>query len=351
MKKLVSVILIMAVALSLASYGVNPVLATGDVPLIVTTQEATGNLNAWTLYSDSPVMSFGLYGLCWYDGAIYHCYYEYNNASAIGHATSLDGITWIDDTAHKPVMTIGTSGAWDDTYIDIVNVWQEPGIWYALYRGNGTKIGLATSSDGLTWTKYASNPVINLPDCNTPAGIIKVGSTYYLYVSDSGGYGSNRQINILTSTDLHSWTLQTPSPVFSGERYCSAPFKYNGIYYLLVSRYYDSGRGGILELWHDSNPTFKDGERVFDGVVAFDATHKVNTPTIITNTIYRDSFPNDELYVYYSKAVEGWYLYLTIQSNIDTAVKGSKDTVVTIDKDGNTRGAFNGTLVNMDGDS
>ena len=133
MKKLVSTILALVTVLGLTLSWVSPTIAADVNPLTVTTQIATGNLNAWTLYSSSPVMNLGSYPVCWYDGTIYHSYYEYNNASVIGHATSTDGITWVEDTAHNPVLTTGPSGAWDDTSVDAFNAWQESGKWYALY--------------------------------------------------------------------------------------------------------------------------------------------------------------------------------------------------------------------------
>jgi hypothetical protein len=299
------------------------------------------------------VVPYGTFGLVWFDGTINHCYYSYNNYTAIGHATSWDGINWTEDTAHNPMLTIGANDAWDNKTIAVFNAWEESGSWYALYRGEGSsgaKIGLATSSDGLHWSKYEANPVINNHLANDPAGIIKVGSTYYLYANTAGGYGDDRSVSIFTSTDLHSWTIQTPAPTFKGERYCSAPIKYNGIYYLLVSRYYNNGGGGVLELWHDSNPTFREGERVFDGIIAFDATHKLDTPTIYTDSIYRDTYPNDEIFGYYSidqGAV--WSLYLSIQRSIDVALQGSTGTKPYVDSSGNTWGAFNGMLTNMDG--
>ena len=102
-------------------------------------------------------------------------------------------------------------------------------------------------------------------------------------------------------------------------------FKYNGYYYLLVSKYYDSHNGGLLELWKAPTPLFNENERVFCGVVVFDLIHpSVDTPYVITDTIEKDTFPNNQLYVYYSKlnpsADSNYPAYLVIENDIQAAI-------------------------------
>jgi hypothetical protein len=192
---------------------------------------------------------------------------------------------------------------------------------------------LATSTDGLVWTKSISNPVISgQPD---PAGIIKVGSTYYLYANATGG---NRNVDVYSSTDLIHWTkLSPPEGIFSGGRYCSSPFLYNGTYYLLVSAYYNSVYGGTIELYSSPSPTFKEVERTFLGCVITDSTHaSVDTPSVITDTIQRNSFPGGFM-VYYSKTetpttgAATYPAYLIIESNPATAIgKAVKPTPTSV---------------------
>lgn len=295
--------------------------------------------NAWNMYSPSPVMSFGDYSLVWFDGITYHCYYMYDSYTKIGHATSADGKTWIDDVAHKPVLSPGAPGTWDSDAVGVMNVWKEGANWYALYRGNysgSSKIGLATSLDGVTWTKHPSNPVISFIFAADPAGIIKVGSTYYLYTNFTGG---DRQIDIFTSTDLVNWTMQTPTPLLNGARFCCCPFVYNGYYYLIVSRYIDTAAGGALELWRDKAPTFKEGNRELVGVIEYNPTMQVDTPTLVTTTIQRDTFPNNQLYLYYSlkDGLGHNYLYLAIETNIAAAIAKAvtpKKGIIELDPNG-----------------
>ena len=121
--------------------------------------------------------------------------------------SSTDGLTW---GTESNVIDAGLGN-----YVEVASAWKEGSVWYMLYRSNewgGSKaIGLATSTDGTTWTKEATNPVITNADIGAwckgdidPWGIIKVGSTYYLWVNDVNEIP--RQSGLMTSTDLIIWT-------------------------------------------------------------------------------------------------------------------------------------------------
>lgn len=66
----------------------------------------------------------------------------------------------------QPVLTEGASGAWDDSFVSEPWVGKRNGIIHMLYAGNTgdgkNQIGLANSTDGYTFIKYASNPVLSL---------------------------------------------------------------------------------------------------------------------------------------------------------------------------------------------
>lgn len=257
--------------------------------------------NAWPHYtSDTTVVIGGInFPLVWFDGTTYHAYGGDATYANILHATSADGLSWALDTENNPMITKGE--AYDSSSVAVANVWNEGANWYMVYRGSGACVCLATASAASgPWTKYASNPVINDEIGIDPAGIMKVSSTYYLYTNTTG---SDREVNYYTSTDLHTWVRGVGNPIFTGGRYCSCPFVYNSIYYLLVSRYINNGRGGVIELWSCTSPTFKDGQRKFLGVVIYDATHpSVDTPTVVTADITRVfSSGTDVFKCYYSK--------------------------------------------------
>lgn len=86
-------------------------------------------------------------------------------------------------------------------------------------------IGYATSNDGIAWTKYASNPVFTKrpntysitnfdSDSVSFPSVLKVGNQYYMYYR---GYdGSSARIGLATSNDGISWTRYSSNPLFSG---------------------------------------------------------------------------------------------------------------------------------------
>lgn len=90
-------------------------------------------------------------------------------AAQIGFAESADGITW---TRHgsNPVLLPGVSGDWDDLGVAGPVVLYDPTsatpykMWYKGWRADQSGyLGYATSTDGITWTKY-NNPGTNSPE-------------------------------------------------------------------------------------------------------------------------------------------------------------------------------------------
>ena len=76
----------------------------------------------------------------------------------IGYATSVDGITW-QRHPNNPVLTVGDAGRWDDELVGWPHVNYIEGTYYMWYNSKKTsprirQVGLATSTDGINWTKY-----------------------------------------------------------------------------------------------------------------------------------------------------------------------------------------------------
>ncbi len=124
----------------------DPVMMTKDVPYA----------KVAALASDAMVMD---------DGTWVMYFYTWNTFSgtgadgAIGRATAKEPIgPWTPDT--EPVLNPGSEGSWDDLRVSSPRVVKTDTGYTMYYSGsqksNGiyTRIGMATSTDGITWTKY-----------------------------------------------------------------------------------------------------------------------------------------------------------------------------------------------------
>ena len=87
----------------------------------------------------------------------------------IGYATSSDGINWTRYSG-IPILCKGTPGSWEDFSVAGEAVFNLTamgiGTGYRMYytgeSNNPRKrgMGMATSNDGINWTRYPGNPVI-----------------------------------------------------------------------------------------------------------------------------------------------------------------------------------------------
>ena len=160
----------------------------------------------WYQYEGNPTLNGSKDGFSsvFYDSSsgVYHMYCSWGS---ILHYTSPNGKTgWTADPLN-PMLTGDNEG--------VPMVWKEGGIWYMLYRYGSSldRIGLASSADGSIWTRYAGNPVLtgtpgqwdDPSNSMDPWGVMKVGSTYYLWYNTIGG---TRGAGLATSSDLMHWT-------------------------------------------------------------------------------------------------------------------------------------------------
>jgi len=140
---------------------------------------------------------------------------------------SSDGVTgWTK--IKSPIYTVGAPGSWNDYLLGNRHMWKEGATWYMTFDGCGTpgkeqwKTGLATSTDGLTWTPYAGNPIIgNASYFCGGVHVQKVGSTYYAWgQATTDPDGLLNVIDRWQSTDLHAWTKAAGNdPVIPRELY------------------------------------------------------------------------------------------------------------------------------------
>lgn len=180
---------------------------------------------SWTRYAGNPIItergSFQPEVVV--VGGTYHMYYTDRSVipEVIRHRTSGDGITW---SASTVVLQSGAAGAWDDDGVVCSAVLVEGAVFKMWYTGRGmtgpvNQIGYATSSDGVSWTKHAGNPVMTVGAAGAwdsarvrEASIVHLGSTYHMWYAGTQSHPIYR-IGYATSPDGLTWTKHAANPV------------------------------------------------------------------------------------------------------------------------------------------
>ncbi len=157
----------------------------------------------WINMGHSVIKDDGIYKM-WYAG-------QSGGSYRLFHATSTDGISW---AKQGKIMDLGTSGGTEDLHLGHTYVIKEDGIykmWYGGHDGSTWTIHYATSIDGISWTRFGqimdvssagqlddthvvSNSIMKMPD-----------GTYKMWY---GGYSdaSTSRIMLATSPDGIAWT-------------------------------------------------------------------------------------------------------------------------------------------------
>jgi len=222
MKHFISILILLATSLALPTWLVNDVLAQTN----------------WEKYLGNPVLDRGLPGAwdeewvfipeVFFDGALYRMWYTGWDGSnlRIGYATSPEGIIWTK--LNDPVLDGGPPGSWDVSVSD-ASIIYDGTTYHMWYRGQddgntplATRIGYATSPDGVIWTKYddpttvnppfaESDPVMNPGDPGSwdsvwilGPTVIFDGTTYHMWYM--GWDGNIPRFGYATSPDGINWT-------------------------------------------------------------------------------------------------------------------------------------------------
>lgn len=179
----------------------NPQILSGNVFKMWFTAETSGGTEgiyyaespdgaAWTQFNTSTAVIPGGYSAC----RIYKSgstYYAFPSNTTTGNTTidrwiSSDGVNWTK--TNSAVLSKGSSGAWDGNFIFNLEIFYDDGLgtWYAWYAANQisnsmSATGLVTSTDlGVTWTKFAGNPVMpNFESTKT----LNIGGVWYVWAN------------------------------------------------------------------------------------------------------------------------------------------------------------------------
>lgn len=163
-------------------------------------------------------------------GSTYFLYVEDKQAVPFRNIrlyTSTDFSSWTD----QGDVIVYNSAAWENSDVSSPTVHYESGTFYLFYEGRGTgqqgAIGLATSTDGIAFTKHVGNPIVTGAETArgalywatsvVPDDIRKVGGQYIMTahpnlsrVEDAAVYGV---AGIMVSDDLIEWREAVGHPV------------------------------------------------------------------------------------------------------------------------------------------
>ncbi len=148
----------------------------------------------------------------------------------------------VEFTAYEgnPVILKGAAGEWDSDIVWEAAVLRYENVFHMFYIGNVMLVGYATSEDGLHWTEYADNPILEADPELSPGGFGKaiplvegdswssISVTRYLAARTCGGrlpqplrapgrLTASRPLNPMaptpgiTPSNGHRWYAQTPS--------------------------------------------------------------------------------------------------------------------------------------------
>mgnify|MGYP003766147073 FL=1 len=147
----------------------------------------------------------------------------------ISYAYSLDGIIWQKQNEATPIFDVSSEGKWDSHFLDTPD-WLKDSTGYKLYyfgdndnNSIGGSIGLATSTNGILWTRVGSEPVL-LPGDSTDwdglyiesPSVLYDGKSYFMWYS---GIDKNYKvaIGVATSPDGITWTKYSGNPVIKSD--------------------------------------------------------------------------------------------------------------------------------------
>ncbi len=159
------------------------------------------------------VLKEGVHYKMWYSGD------DGSGPSQIGLATSTDGVNWTK-ALNNPVLSPGA--AWEAAGLAAASVVLDGAVymmWYTGFDSNGVgRIGCATSPDGVAWTKCGGNPVL-VP--GVAGGWEDAGVMEPTVIKEGGTYhmwyvGSDSitpRIGHATSSDGVNWIKDSVNPV------------------------------------------------------------------------------------------------------------------------------------------
>jgi hypothetical protein len=189
-------------------------------------QDTNSAAGGWEKYSGNPVLG-GAYGTCFdisvlKDGDAYRMWFSCRPKASIALAESKDGFHW-----STPVIVLPPDKAtgWENdvnrpTVIKQGAVYR---MWYTGQANGHSAIGYATSSDGLVWKRLSDQPVLSADQSWEKVAVMcpnviwdRQTKQYKMWYSGGEQYEPDA-IGYATSPDGMIWTKRAENPVFKSD--------------------------------------------------------------------------------------------------------------------------------------
>ncbi len=176
----------------------------------------------WTKYAHNPVLGPGegvIFDVTLLrDGGDYRMWNSWRTKGSIGYATSTDGLHWSRVTAVLGPLRSG----WEDQ-VNRPSVLRGPDglyrMWYTGQANGHSAIGYATSPDGVTWTRASDAPVLRPALAWEKVAVMAPNVLYdadqrlYRMWYSGGEQFEPDAIGYATSSDGLHW-VRRPAPIF-----------------------------------------------------------------------------------------------------------------------------------------
>ena len=180
----------------------------------------------WLKSSANPVLG-GALGTCFdvalqKDSGMFRMWFSWRPRKSLALVESTNGINW-----SEPRIVLGPNPAsgWEDD-INRPAVVKHAGLYHLWYTGQargGSRIGYATSSNGVTWTRRSAQPVLSPEAPWEKVAVMcpnvlfdEKTSQFRMWYSGGENYEPDA-IGYATSPDGLTWTRHESNPVFKSD--------------------------------------------------------------------------------------------------------------------------------------
>jgi predicted GH43/DUF377 family glycosyl hydrolase len=177
----------------------------------------------WYKYENNPVLGGDL-GVCFdvsvlLERSVYRMWFSWRPKASIALVESKDGIHW-----SEPVISLEPipNSSWENLVNRpyVLKKDDDYHMWYTGQTKNSSSIGYATSTDGITWQRESTEPVL-APELSWEGAAIMCPSVLYdeneklfrMWYS-AGEYYEPKAIGYATSQDGMAWKKYPENPIF-----------------------------------------------------------------------------------------------------------------------------------------